>query len=87
MLDYIKKVHNFNAASTPVDILPAVTNTITAAVSFVQEALKGTVITLVNSTLRPQMQDNQMETSVTDPSHDIPSTGISGHHVVDIVDE
>ena len=33
------------------------------------------------------MQNNQMETSATNPSHDIPSTGISGHHVVDIVDE
>ena len=87
MLDYIKIEHNFNAASTPGDIFPAVTNTITAAISFVQEALKGTITTLVNSTLRPQMQDNQMETSVTDPSHDIPSTGISGHRVVDIVDE
>ena len=87
MLDFIKKEHNVNATSTPGDILPAVTNTITAAISFVQEALKGTITTLVNSTLRPQMQDNQMETSVTDPSHDIPSNGISGHRVVDIVDE
>ena len=33
------------------------------------------------------MQDNQMETSVTYPSHDIPSIGISGNHIVDIVDE
>ena len=41
----------------------------------------------MNSTLCPQMQNNQMETSATDPSHDIPSTGISGHRVVDIVDE
>ena len=89
MLDFIKKEHNVNAASTPGDILPAVTNTITAAISFVQEALKGIIThcTLVNSTLRPQMQDNQMETSVTDLSHDVPSTGISGHCVVDIVDE
>ena len=87
VLDFIKKEHNVNAASTPGDILPAVTNTITAAISFVQEAMKGTITTLVNSTLRPQMQDNQMKTSINDPLHDIPSTGISGHCVVDIVDE
>ena len=64
MLDYIKKEHNFNAAFTPVDILSAVTNSISAAINFVQEALKGTITTLVNSTLCPQMQDNQMEISV-----------------------
>lgn len=84
MLDFIKKGHNVNAASTPGNILSAVTSTITAAISSLQEALQGTITTLVNSTLRPQMQ---METFATDPSHDVPSTGVSGHCVVDIVDE
>ena len=87
VLDFIKKGHNSNVASTPGDILPAVTSTITAAISSLQEALQGTITTLVNSTLRLQMQDNQMEISATDPSRDIPSTDISGHRVVDIVDE
>ena len=73
--------------STLGNLLPAVTSTITTAISSLQEALQGTITTLVNSTLCPQMQNNQMETSTTDPSLDIPSTGIPGHCVVDIVDE
>ena len=83
----MKKGHNVNAASTPGDIFPVVTSTVTAGSSSPQEALQGTITALVNSTVHQQMQDNEMETSSTGPSHDIPSTGISGHHVADTLDE
>ena len=84
LIDAVTKVNAGTSKSNTVDgVLPTITKIITTVMSSLQEALKETITTVLNTGLRPQTQEDGMDTEGTvveaSTSHQL--------KIIDVVDE